>query len=117
MAIAALGALGSRLVPFASKSIGALFHHIKEHHQEHLAQLAGLAPQMLTQGAAPDLLKHPDKAIETVQSLLKAGAGATLSPSGLLAKYMSLRQATPKLLEGIAKQLETVAKEKEKEEA
>jgi len=99
-----------------SKGLGALFHHIKEHHQEHLAALAGLAPQMLTHGVAPDLLKHPDKAADTVQSLLKAGAGSTLSPSGLFSKYLHLRQMTPKLLDGIAKQLEQVAKEKETEE-
>ncbi len=105
MAIAALGALGSRLIPLASKGVGTLFHHIKEHHEEKEAEKAGLAPQMLNVRNAPDLLLHPMKATSTVNTLLKAGAASVLTPTGLMAKYMQLRQSAPKLLSQFAEQL------------
>jgi len=115
MAIAALGALGSRLIPSAFKGIHALAEHIKEHHDEKAAAKAGLAPQLLNHITGSDLLTHPSKAIGTFGKMLASKAGITLTPSGLLAKYSQLRQVAPKMLEEFAKKLEEVAELEEKE--
>lgn len=108
MALAAASAIGSRLMPFALKGARALFQHIKEHHQAKLAALGKAVPHQLNFHNAIDIMQHPDKAKGVVEKLMQSGVGSVLTKSGLMSKYLLMRQMTPKLLDELATALKTI---------
>lgn len=101
--LATASALGTRLLPFAMKGARAIFEHIKEHHDEKAAAKGGLVPHQLNLTNAIDMLKHPELAKDTMKKILLSKAGSMLTNSGILTKYMNMRQLTPALLGQLSK--------------